>query len=99
MDMFHYAMHKVLYEDFAAAYSPAVKLEAVLWFNQHRNRIRKLSLRGMEDALNFIARADDEISKQKALGLLLHRTDVRTIPGFSDDEIIEALALKLAASK
>ena len=60
MDMFHYAMHRLLFEDFAAEYTLEVRLEAALWFNANRNRVKKLSLRGMASALNRIHKAGDE---------------------------------------
>jgi hypothetical protein len=85
---FRDAIHKVLYEGFGAEYPISIRHEAVEWFNEERNRIRKSSLRGLETVMNYINRnADNQTNKQKALRLLLHWRPIRNIPSFDVIEI------------
>ena len=93
VELFRYTMAKALWEpSFTEGFSLPVKLEAIQWFNAERNRLRKLSLRGLQSALIRINVADNEAEKQDALGLLLFREPVRDIPGFDFAEIAEAVA-------
>ena len=107
VDLFRYTMHKALYgKTLTKGYPFAVKLEAIQWFNNNRNRLKKLSLRGMQSALMRINEtADSETDKHDALELLLWPEPVRDIPGFEFAEIAEALAeqedkpLRIASSE
>ena len=93
VELFRYTMHKALYEtDFTKGFSFRVKHQAIQWFNYNRNRLRRLSLRGMMAALSYINNTDNEAEKDDALELLLWRDPKRNIPGFEFSEIAEALA-------
>jgi hypothetical protein len=49
IEMFNYIIYRATHEaDFFTQYSPTTKLQAVLYFNTHRKRLRNLSLHGLE---------------------------------------------------
>jgi hypothetical protein len=91
--MFRYIIYRAIHEaDFFAQYPASVKQDAVVFFNEHRNRLRNLSLHGFDAICHYYQHNTDNQAKcERALSQALTRIDVHDVKGFDADEIVAAM--------
>jgi hypothetical protein len=99
--MFRYIIYRATHEpDFFAQYPTTTKQSAVLFFNEHRNRLRNLSLHGFEAICYYYQHnADNPVKREMALRQALTHTEVHSLPGFDDADIEAAMKALSGANK